>query len=125
MSRNRRVLLIEDDPDVADFLAAILMQSGCHVIVAGNVEDALITVETTDLDFVMTDIFMPGMGGIAGIPVIKKLKPDLPVVAISGGWRDLDSEKTILAARKIGADFGIAKPFAPDDFNDLLAQLER
>ena len=70
----------------------------------------------------MTDIFMEGMGGIAGIKILKEKFPKLPVVAISGGWAELDPDDAIAAARKIGADAGVRSAV---DFDAALTQIGR
>ena len=60
---------------------------------------------------------MAGMGGIEGIKVLKEKFAKLPVIAISGGWADLDLDAAIEAAQKIGADAGVRKPISAVDFD--------
>ena len=98
---------------------------GHEVIDVASFEEGLEAIAAGSFSFVMTDIFMEGMGGIAGIKILKEKFPKLPVVAISGGWAELDPDDAIAAARKIGADAGVRKPISAIDFDAALRQIGR
>lgn len=102
-----------------------LAKRGYDVVEAVSFEEGLDIIENVSLSFVMTDIFMEGMGGIAGIQVLKGKFPNLPVIAISGGWAELDPDDAIAAAQKIGADAGVKKPISAIDFDAALKQIGR
>lgn len=118
-------LLIEDDAVFRQIVTISLGKRGYHVVEAQSFEEGLDAIEAGSFSFVMTDIFMEGMGGIAGIKVLKEAHPKLPVIAISGGWAELDPEDAISAAQKIGADAGVKKPISAVDFDAALKQIGR
>jgi DNA-binding NarL/FixJ family response regulator len=76
-------------------------------------EDALNGWDTLGVDLVVTDIFMPGMGGVEGIRQVRAAWAPVPIVAFSEG---LDSrmppDKALLAAQKTGADAILVKPLS-------------
>jgi CheY-like chemotaxis protein len=118
-------LVIEDDPVFRQVVTISLTKRDYDVVEAVNFEEGLEVMENTSLSFVITDIFMGGMGGIAGIQILKEKYPNLPVIAISGGLADLDSDDAIAAAQKIGADAGVKKPISAIDFDAALKQIGR
>ena len=120
-----KALLIEDDPVFRQIVMISLAKRGYDVVEAVSFEEGLDIIENVSLSFVMTDIFMEGMGGIAGIQVLKGKFPNLPVIAISGGWAELDPDDAIAAAQKIGADAGVKKPISAIDFDAALKQIGR
>ncbi|MEZ5936862.1 MAG: response regulator [Hyphomonadaceae bacterium] len=66
-------------------------------------------------DCLLVDIFMPGMGGIDGIRKVRAERPDLPVIAMSSGLHArMDAETSLKAARMIGADGALKKPFTAE-----------
>jgi two-component system NtrC family sensor kinase len=86
-----RVLLVEDNPELASSLAASLEKSGCSVTPVGSVQEAerLALAAGSGFDVVLSDIVMPGADGIALANRLRKRKPDLPVVLITGYSREV------------------------------------
>jgi len=80
------VLLVEDNPELADVTASLLDSLGCRVLRARSPEEALDLVgENRVLDVVLSDVVMPGdMDGIALARTLRERRPRLPVVLISG-----------------------------------------
>ena len=118
-------LLIEDDPVFRQVVTISLAKRDYDVVEAVTFEEGLDIIEHTSLSFVIADIFMGGMGGIAGIQVLKEKYPNLPVIAISGGLAELDPDDALTAAQKIGADAGVKKPISAIDFDAALKQIGR
>ena len=106
----RRILLIEDDDDVRDFLAKEL-RTYFEVEVASDGRSGLEKAQNLDFDLVVTDVMMPIMNGFE---VTKKLKEDfatshIPVILLTA----LDNSQSRLEGVEIGADAYITKPFSP------------
>ncbi len=117
-----KVLVVDDDPDLAAICSLILESEGYETSVASNGVDAYDKLSATRVDAVLLDVMMPVMDGL---PVCRLLKSDpdteqLPVIVMSA------SEKLREQARVAQADAVIAKPFNIDDLvlavNKLVAE---
>ncbi|HSI70768.1 MAG TPA: sigma-54 dependent transcriptional regulator [Gillisia sp.] len=110
-----KILIIEDEAAIRRVLVKILSEENKNYEVE-EAEDGLVGVEKVkdmDFDLVLCDIKMPKMDGIEVLEAIKKIKPEIPVVMISGHG-DLD---TAVNTMKMGAFDYISKP---PDLNRLL-----
>ena len=84
-SLRSRVLLVEDNADVATIARDYLEQCGCSVIMANNAEAAVATLNSrSDIDLVFSDIVMPGMSGLELGRLVRDHHPEIPVVLASG-----------------------------------------
>jgi len=108
------VLVVDDDPVVRGQLERLYVQSGYSVTTVSSAEDGIRRLEDQDIDFVITDIKLPGMDGVQLISDIHQKYPGLPVVAITG-YPDIQTAVEVL---KLGACDFVMKPF------DLAAVLE-
>jgi PAS domain S-box-containing protein len=80
-----RVLLVEDNPEVAEATCELLSQLGCDVAAIGNAQAALFELARMTFDIVLTDIVMPGdMNGLMLARAIKSKYPHIPVLLASG-----------------------------------------
>ncbi len=110
-----KILLIEDEASIRRVLTKILTEENKDYSVM-EAEDGLAgmdLVKNEDFDLILCDIKMPKMDGVEVLEAIKKIKPEIPVVMISGHG-DLD---TAVNTMKIGAFDYISKP---PDLNRLL-----
>lgn len=80
-----RALVIEDDPDAADFVRIALERfAGMEVVVAGDAAEALrALLENPDLDVVVSDIELPGLSGLDMLPQARELAPGVPVIVLT------------------------------------------
>jgi signal transduction histidine kinase len=78
------VLVVEDNEDVGAFAEAMLSELGHRVTRASSGEEALELCRAKDFDVVLSDVVMPGMGGLKFAEVLAKERPDLPVVLATG-----------------------------------------
>jgi two-component system cell cycle sensor histidine kinase/response regulator CckA len=80
------VLVVEDDAAVREVIRLILGRSGYHLIEASSPDDALelCLARSTSIDLVLTDAIMPGMSGPQLIERLRRIRPDLPTVLMSG-----------------------------------------
>ncbi len=118
-----RILIIEDDDLMVELMYAVLTDLGYQVASAHKVEVALIDFEQLRYDLVITDLFMEGMGGVEGIAKIGSLNKDIPIIAISAGYKNMPAEKALLAARKIGATAALPKPFTPEELSRKVTEV--
>ena len=107
----RSVLVIDDDDAFVELIGRVLMDSGYGVVGAPSVENALSGISRTDYDVIIIDIFMRGMGGIEGIKRIREMRPDAKIIATSAGFDEMPPDEALEAARKVGADAILTKPF--------------
>jgi two-component system, cell cycle response regulator CpdR len=85
MPRSRSVLVVDDDPDVLEVLAAMLEDLGCDVIRAANGPDALDHLRRNEeISILITDINMPGMDGHELAHLATRIRPELKVLQLSG-----------------------------------------
>lgn len=112
------ILVIDDEPAVADVIAEALRDEGNHVTVAGSGAEGLQMIAETPPDAVFLDIVMPGMDGIEVLRRIRAVYPDLPVIILSG-WA---SPAQIASARRLGVTDVLQKPVALKTLSRALAQ---
>ena len=111
-----RILVVEDDPSVAQVLAEVLRVEGHDVLVALDGVEALNVVETTTVDGVFLDLVMPGPRRALGSFAHPKPIPGSPCGRPSA---HAETEAT-LRARELGAVDILAKPSALRDLTEVL-----
>jgi len=115
------ILVIDDDAIVRRTLQEILESEGYQVTCAENGRYGLAAFERRRPDLVITDIIMPDQEGIETIVHLRKVWPEGPIIAISGGGR-IGNVDFLQMAERIGADAILAKPFEPEE---LLSHVAR
>lgn len=114
-----RILLIDDDDLLRNVLAKALTHAGHTVIQASDGQQGVELANAATVDLVITDLVMPVQEGVETILQLRRDRPKLPIIAISGG---LSHSKLYLdIASKIGAKRILPKPFTPQE---LLLQIE-
>jgi DNA-binding NtrC family response regulator len=102
-----KLLVVDDDATVRSQLERLYAQSGYTVTAVGSAEEAVDHLAGEDIDFVITDIKLPGMDGVQLIGHIHQNFPDVPVIAITG-YSDIQTAVNVL---KLGASDFVVKPF--------------
>lgn len=115
-----KVCVIDDDTLVISHLEAMLAELGHAVVTATDVEQGLAQVETQGSDVAVVDVLMPERDGLTFIMEVRRSRPDLRIVAITGGGR-LSASSLLKMASGLGADAVLAKPFSSSDL-DLALQ---
>jgi len=105
-----RLLLIDDDPAVREFLCRVLASAGYFVLEAADGKSGMCQVETGVVDLVITDLVMPEQEGLETLQRLRRQRPELPVIAISGAF----GGSFLKAARMLGAVAAVAKPIEPE-----------
>jgi len=106
-----RVLVIDDDPGVRDYMEALVSRQGYEVSAAADGEEALRNLETTQPDLITLDVVLPGMDGLQTLEKLKQRLPDVPVVMLSGHGQ----ARNIVEAMRRGASDFLRKPFEVEE----------
>jgi two-component system response regulator FlrC len=104
---NDAVLIVEDDAVLREALTDTLRAAGVAALAAADAEEALGVMQTEDVALVICDVQMPGMDGRQLLGLIKRRRPDLPVVLMTA----YGSVAHAVAAMREGATDYIVKPF--------------
>ena len=107
------ILVIDDDVDVRASVATMLEAGGFSVVKAENGVEAERAIERGKVELVLTDLLMPDKDGIELINDLRKSRPGLPIVAMSGGGH-LPRAQYLAMARRLGAKDVLEKPFTLD-----------
>src|SRR4051812_18622268 len=107
-----RVLVIDDDLDMRMLLEETLKSAGYDVVLASDGKEGLTIYRTTPADVVITDIYMPGKGGLETIIELRQSYPEVPIIALSGTGA---ARAMLSIAQKFGAVAVLQKPFAAED----------
>jgi len=86
----KKVLIVDDDPDVRDYAVSVLEEAGFVVLSAGDGAAALRLVELDpNIELLFTDVVMPGLNGFETARLARQYRPDLIVLFASGYASDL------------------------------------
>ncbi len=121
MSTTRTILIADDEPAIRLLLEKILAAEGFHVVTAENGAIALRLAARQRFDLVITDLLMPGTDGIETILTLRANSPEIPVIAMSGGWNS-GSGSYLPLAGKVGACAMLEKPFSAQVLLDSVRQ---
>ena len=105
-----RILIIDDNEQMRVLLRQAMEWAGFEVSVADNGRHGQQLFEEQQVALVITDLIMPEQEGLETIRELKKIQPDVKIIAISGGGR-IGPEAYLPAAMELGADRIFAKPF--------------
>lgn len=109
-----KVCVIDDDPLMLEHVAEMVTGLGFEVVTAPNVDTGLRLVESQGSDVAVVDILMPERDGLTFIMEARRTRPNLRIVAISGGGR-LGAGSLLSMAGGLGADATLVKPFSNSD----------
>lgn len=112
----KRILIIEDDPDILDIVTFNLEREGYHVDTAADGEEGLLTFAAQSYDLVLLDIMIPKLSGLEVLDAIRT-RSDLPVLIMSA--RTAEEDRLAGLARM--ADDYICKPFS---IKEVLARIK-
>jgi DNA-binding NtrC family response regulator len=110
-SEKARILVVDDEPRIADTLAVIFEQAGYCARAVYNGVDALASIAALQAALVISDVVMPGLNGIELAKIIRASYPKCQVLLFSG---NADTEQILRMAEQQGHEFEIlAKPVPP------------
>ena len=112
-----RILIVEDEPRIADFLQRGLRAEGHFCVIANDGEAGLSLALDGDFDLILLDMMLPGMHGRDVCQQLRMNKVNTPLIILSA----MDSLDDVIAGLRMGADDYMTKPFS---FEELLARIE-
>jgi len=118
----RRILIIDDEPYILLMLKKMLEKAGYEVDLASNGREGMAVFEKDSADLVITDIIMPDKEGLELILEMKKKRPELKIIAMSGGGR-ISPESYLECARHFGAEKVFQKPFRQKEIVSAVKEL--
>lgn len=104
--QGKRILVAEDDDAARDMLSALLIQAGYNVRATRNGQEALVEMQRTHFDVVVTDCDMPHLNGRDLLSVSRATWPRTPVIMLSGG--PIESSEEVI---HLGAYAWVSKPY--------------
>ena len=103
-----RILVVDDEKEIADLIEIYLVSDGYKVLKADNAEEGLEILGKEDVHLVLLDIMMPGMNGLEMCKKIRETN-NMPIIMLSAKSTDLDK----ILGLGTGADDYVTKPFNP------------
>jgi len=116
------VLIVDDDPAIRSIMSMVLKSAGYEVVCAVDGQEALKILGDGNFDLVITDMLMPGSDGLELLFAIKKNRPALRVLVMSGGGM-IGVGDYLKVAKKLGAHEVLEKPFTGETLLAAVAKL--
>ena len=117
-----KILLIDDDEQIRKLVRRYLEGEGHRVYDAQTAENGMSVFLAQEIDLVITDILMPGKDGIELITELRREKPEVKIIAISGGG-SCAPHLYLASSKYLGASLAIAKPFRREELIQAVDQL--
>ena len=108
MTRDARILIVEDEPKLAKLLEDYLRASGYETDCVEDGRDVVPAVQRRRPDLILLDLMLPGMGGLEVFRAVRAIA-DIPVVMVTALVEEVDR----LVGLELGADDYICKPYSP------------
>ncbi|HNX53631.1 MAG TPA: response regulator [Pontiellaceae bacterium] len=113
----KKLLIVDDDPHLLESLRVVF--GGLYEIcTALSAEEAAVLLEQQEIDVMLLDVVLPGLNGIDFLRIVREIRPNLPVVMISGA----SSIRPVMKALELGASDFIRKPFDIDELRLIVAR---
>ncbi len=111
-----KILLVDDEETMLKYLSRFLINRGFDISTATNGREALEKIKQQDFIAVLLDVLMPGMDGIETLREMKKIKPMMEVIMLTG----YASVQVAIKGMKLGAFDYLMKPFDRDELIEKL-----
>lgn len=119
MTKDKKVLLVEDFPIIQNLYSQPLKSHGYEVDIAGDGEVALGMVSEKSYDFILLDLLLPNVNGIEFLEKFKDRPKQTKIIVLS----DFSEDKTIAKAKKLGIDLYLIK--AENTPSQLIDRLDK
>ncbi len=111
MSVQARILVVDDELSMQEFLEICFRREGYDVVTAGDVDTALALLDADEFDVVISDLQMPGRSGLELLHAVRETSPETAVILITA----FATTETAITAMKEGAYDYVTKPFKVDE----------
>jgi DNA-binding response OmpR family regulator len=105
-----RILIADDDPNIADLVRMYLRKAGYDVTLATDGDETVRLLRDESFDLLLLDIMMPGKDGLQIIRGLRR-RSEMPVIFVSARSGDIDK----ISGLQLGADDYVTKPFNPQE----------
>jgi DNA-binding NtrC family response regulator len=119
--RTIRILIIDDDKDICEYMQLLLSQSGYEVTAETDARAALELLRDEEFHVVILDIMMPELNGMELLERIRDFDSDIAIIIFTG----YPSVDTAVTSMKYNVSDYIKKPFDVDEFNQTLEKILR
>jgi CheY-like chemotaxis protein len=119
MGRSPMIIVVDDEPDILQYIREILCHVNYEVIVATSGDQAwtLFEEHQPEIDMVLTDVVMPGsIDGLELAAKIHQVDPSLPVLFVTGALPEGDARTVGIVEKELL----VRKPFSPKQLIDLV-----
>jgi two-component system response regulator AtoC len=114
-----KILVVEDQKDLTEYFADELNSAGFEVATASDGVDAVIKVFEYNWDLLLMDIRLPKLDGVNALRIIRRLKPEIPVVLITGQA----GSQRMLDTYQLQVDACLIKPVSMDKIIETVNQV--
>ncbi len=121
--RQLKVLVADDVEEITELIARWLEGAGHSVTKVAGGREVIELVQQEHFDILVVDIVMPGIDGWDVILAVSRIRPDMLILAISGGGKLTPVEACLRVAKGVGADLVLKKPFRQPEFLDAFGRL--
>ena len=114
-ANEKRILIVDDEPDVRNFLSTLIQDAGFQTETAVDGVDALEKIQARPYALVLLDLKIPGVTGLEVLAAIREQQPTAKVIIITG----YASIETAVAGARMGAIDYLPKPFTPEEIRHV------
>jgi DNA-binding response OmpR family regulator len=111
LTQNKRILVVDDEPNIREVVELYLRRDGFEVEVAADGEAALAAIERTIPDLIVLDLMMPVVDGIEVTRALRQSDLDIPIIMLTAKGEEADRIRGL----ELGADDYVTKPFSPKE----------
>ncbi len=116
------VMIVDDDQQILRLLAEIIEKEGHQIVSAEDGEQAFQQFQKHPIDLVITDLLMPNKEGLELIQELRSIRPELKIIAYSGGGQ-MQPDNYLDFAKGMGADRVFSKPIPIKELTAAVAEL--
>jgi DNA-binding response OmpR family regulator len=111
VSSKKRILVVDDEPNIREVVELYLRREGFEVEVTGDGAAALAAIERKTPDLIVLDLMLPVLGGLQVTRVLRQGDYNIPIIMLTAKGEEADR----IAGLELGADDYLTKPFSPKE----------